>query len=453
MGLILLILLVGLETAYLILTLKRERVNTIIRKRRLVFRLAEMGVLMIAVLLPFGQKWRLFPVFTFLLGLSVFALIIFLIKRNRVGELKKTSGIIVSYVLCILCFVFLLIPAFLFTGYKGLPVSGRYHIGETSAILIDDSRIDPYSQDGSQREVPVHFYYPLTDDNHKEEYPLVLFSHGAFGYYQSNTSTYMELASNGYVVASLDHPHQAFFTKDSRGKTVIVDNNFLNTALTLDSVTDPEEQYNLYVQWMELRTGDMNFVLDEVKKACEAGKSGTSWVVSGRDTEQIQAVLEITDISRIGLMGHSMGGATAVELGRQRSDISAVIDIDGTMLGEYTGFENQELLIRDEAYTVPILEFNNWESYLELKEHIRQGGSYPNEVLISGASEGFTTTIRGTKHMDFTDLPLLSPILGKMLGSGERSTQETMSIVNKTVLTFFNCYLKGDGVFSVQESY
>jgi len=148
-----------------------------------------------------------------------------------------------------------------------------------------------------------------------------------------------------------------------------------------------------------------------------------------------------------------MGGATAVELGRQRSDISAVIDIDGTMLGEYTGFENQELLIRDEAYTVPILEFNNWESYLELKEHIRQGGSYPNEVLISGASEGFTTTIRGTKHMDFTDLPLLSPILGKMLGSGDRSTQETMSIVNKTVLTFFNCYLKGDGVFSVQESY
>ena len=34
--------------------------------------------------------------------------------------------------------------------------------------------------------------------------PVVLFSHGAFGYYQSNISTYMELASNGYVVISLD---------------------------------------------------------------------------------------------------------------------------------------------------------------------------------------------------------------------------------------------------------
>jgi hypothetical protein len=55
--------------------------------------------------------------------------------------------------------------------------------------------------------------------------------------------------------------------------------------------------------------------------------------------------------------------------------------------------------------------------------------------------------------MDFTDLPLLSPYLGNMLGSGERSTEETMTIVNSLVLSFFDCYLKGEGVFTVQDSY
>ena len=55
--------------------------------------------------------------------------------------------------------------------------------------------------------------------------------------------------------------------------------------------------------------------------------------------------------------------------------------------------------------------------------------------------------------MDFTDLPLLSPTLGKLLGSGERSTEETLGIVNSLVLSFFNCYLKGEGVFTAQGIY
>ena len=69
------------------------------------------------------------------------------------------------------------------------------------------------------------------------------------------------------------------------------------------------------------------------------------------------------------------------------------------------------------------------------------------------ASHGFSTTIRDTLHMDYTDLPLLSPTLGNMLGSGERDTKETMTIVNSLVREFFDCYLKGEGEFTVQDSY
>ena len=152
-------------------------------------------------------------------------------------------------------------------------------------------------------------------------------------------------------------------------------------------------------------------------------------------------------------MGHSMGGATSVELGRQRRDISAVIDIDGTMLGEYNGAENGKLTFREDPFPVPVLEFCGWDQYNKVQESLAQGERYPNDVLIRSASAGFFTTIRDTKHMDFTDLPLFSPFLGRKLGKGERDTAEAMAIVNSLVLKFLNCYLKGEGVFTVQKIY
>jgi pimeloyl-ACP methyl ester carboxylesterase len=229
--------------------------------------------------------------------------------------------------------------------------------------------------------------------------------------------------------------------------------DFINTALNLNGMEDRGVQVALYREWMALRTADMNFAVDEIKTAAQTGAADESWYISEKEGGAIQAVLGMTDVSRIGLMGHSMGGATAVELGRERSDINAVIDLDGTMLGEYVGVENGEMLVRDDPYTVPVLDLNNWESYNNNEEYIARGFPYPNVEVVGHAAEGFSVGIRDSRHMDFTDLPLLSPFLGKMLGSGERSTEETMTIVNSLVLSFFNSYLKGEGVFTAQELY
>ena len=152
-------------------------------------------------------------------------------------------------------------------------------------------------------------------------------------------------------------------------------------------------------------------------------------------------------------MGHSLGGAASVQVGRERSDISSVIDLDGTMLGEYLGVENGDYVVNAEPYMVPLLEFANWEQYNDRKDYLSLGYVYPNEVLLSNAGECYYVTVRDTLHMDFTDLPLLSPILGKILGSGERGCEETMNIVNGLVRDFFNYTLKGKGAFSLKEIY
>lgn len=451
---ILFVLLAALEIVLAVKGRGKEKDKNTWLKNRLLVRTAELVIGLIALLLPFGQNWRFVPLLGFLAVLEIIALLKWLGGRKGENAEKKTGSAVSNCVFSILFLGLMLVPAFVFTGYNGLPVSGPHPVAETSAILIDSSRTDPFEQDGSFREVPVHFYYPA-DAAEGESFPLVVFSHGAFGYYQSNTSTYMELASNGYVVAALDHPHHAFFTRDTAGKMVLVDPGFFRTAMGANGDPNDNAEANLAVfrEWMELRTADMNFTVDTLKAAGISSSLDSAWFLPENNADTILSVLKSADLTKIGLMGHSMGGATAVQLGRERGDVSAVIDLDGTMLGEYTGVENGKLTIREEVYPLPVLEFNNWETYNDRREYLAQGGRYPNDELIRGAAEGYAVTIRDTLHMDFTDLPLLSPALGKMLGSGERSCEETMGIVNGLVRDFFDHTLKGEGAFSAQEVY
>ena len=449
-ALIVLVLLAGLEIALAVKGRGKEKKTWL--NDRLLVRAGELAVVLIALLIV-KQSWRLAPLLVFLAVLTLIALLKWLAGRKKDGGEKKTGAAVACCVLSILFIGLFLLPAAIFTGYSGLPVSGPHPIKQASAILVDGSRADPYEQGGSFREVPVHFYYP-GDAAEGERFPLVVFSHGAFGYYESNSSTYMELVSNGYVVVALDHPHHAFFARNSSGGLVLFDQGFFRDAVTAgDPNEDAEKNFAMYTAWMSLRTGDMNFVLDSLEAAGSSGSLDEAWFLSDSDAETILSILKMTDLTKIGLMGHSMGGATAVELGRERSDISAVVDLDGTMLGEYTGVENDKLSIREEPYPLPVLDFDNWESYNDRKEYLVQGYRYPNNELRQNSREVYSVAIRDARHMDFTDLPLFSPFLGRMFGSGERDKAEIMTIVNGLVLDFFNDTLKGEGVFSAREIY
>ncbi|MBP3611271.1 MAG: hypothetical protein J6J42_13165 [Lachnospiraceae bacterium] len=398
-------------------------------------------------------------------------------ESNEKGRKKRPRKalIIAGSIVLLLAAVIILVPKLLFTDYEGLPTTGPYGVKQVSAILVDEKRLETFEDDGSYREVPVYFYYPDVTDSaagEQEEFPLVIFSHGAFGYYQSNTSTYMELASHGYVVISLDHPYHSFFTKDTEGKTITVNTEFLQQVMYInENGTAEDEIIALSHEWLELRLGDMDFALDSVKQAKTlltgtwketAGAAGASqaeenrlpdyWFVNGDSaTEQeILAVLSMTDIEHIGLMGHSLGGATSVTLGRTRDDIDAVIDLDGTMLGEEFGFTNGEYEFYEEAYPVPLLAVNNEEHHWEGRE---VETLYVNRVVLENAVDARYTYFKGSGHMNFTDLPLFSPALASLLGTGEVDARECIITMNEVILDFFQCYLKDRGEVTVKECY
>ena len=377
-------------------------------------------------------------------------------NNNKKKSRKKIVFIILGSIAAVLVLAILLIPKLLFTGYEGLPTTGPYDVKQVSAILVDESRVETFETDGSNREVPVYFYYPdIKGEAADNSFPLVIFSHGAFGYYQSNTSTYMELASHGYVVISLDHPYHSFFTKDTNGKTIIVNPKFMQEVMYINENGTPEQEIiELSHSWLDIRTADINFVLDCVKAAMAAQEETTlpvCWFVDSEVfIEEILSVLSMTDTEHIGLMGHSMGGAASVTVGRTREDIDAVIDLDGTMLGEQFSYINGVYDFYDEAYPVPLLSVSNEAHYFDGQE---LADWYVNSWVLANAKDAKYTYFKGSGHMNFTDLPLFSPALANMLGVGGVNPEECVLKMNQLVLEYFNCYLKNTGEVTVNESY
>lgn len=343
--------------------------------------------------------------------------------------------VIVVGIVTIVALAAVLLKSKLFPPYEGLPVSGNHAIETMTFTWEDENRIETYSDTGENRSLTVGFWYPAEVG----QYPLVVFSHGAFGVIDSNYSTYTELASNGYVVASIGHPYHAMYVEDVNGKTTFVDMEFFKQVNADNGGEYSEEaerrQYELSKEWMELRSADMNFVLDTILEKSSA------------DDADKEKVFTIIDTDKIGLMGHSMGGATAVQLGRERDDITAVIDLEGTMLGEYVGFQNGYEVYNEEVYPIPVLDVNSQAVRADIAEMEAEhpGWKYVNDYLGENAVDYREVIFHGAGHLNYTDLPLIAPPLAAMLGVGDVDAAECLKNVNEVVLNYFNFYLKEEG--------
>ena len=456
MTILLLAVLIVTEIAFLIAEISPSSEKRDWNKKRLFTDLIELGAFAVMLLLPdIDISFRFMGLLFILMIRLAFAAVGYLIGRKNTKQ-KTKAGKTVSLFLSVMMFVSALTPAFLFKDYKGRPLTGQYKPTTCTAILTDTSRTEQFEQDGSAREVPVHLFYPAEAENITDHsLPLVIFSHGAFGWYQSNMSAYLELASNGYVVASIEHPYHSLFTHDTSGKLIMVDSQFLQSALTMGNSetedTEREEVFRTEKEWIELRIADMNFAVDTLKSAASSNDF-SAWTFIEGYTEQFEMAARLIDTERIGLMGHSLGGATAVTVGR-RDDISAVIDIDGTMLGEQKDYKDGKYIINEEPYTTPLLDIYNERHHSDTIEARDIGYIYANNTVLDNAENAHQTYFVGAGHMNFTDLPLISPFLADKLGTGEIEPEQCTDTLNKLILDFFNCYLKGQGEFSVQEHY
>lgn len=347
----------------------------------------------------------------------------------------KKRNIVLLIVAAIIVLSVIITPKVLFPKYETPKVTGNHEVCVTMDTWEDETRKETYSKEDENRSVTVKFWYPKEEGS----YPLVVFSHGSTGVIDSNMSTCTELASNGYVVVAIGHPYQAMVVEDVNGKKTFIDGDFFNQVMTDNGSDEPEHERAVYEnsqEWMKIRTGDVNFVLDTIIEKC--------------NTQEADVFRKI-NLDKIGLFGHSLGGATVVAVGRQRDDIDAVIDLEGTMLGEYTGYENNEYIFNQDSYPIPLLDVNSDTVY----ESIKMSGDreYVNFYVGENAKDFSEVVIHNIAHLNYTDLPLASPILAKMLGTGDADAMECIETVNDMVRQYFDYYLKDAEELLIEEEY
>lgn len=341
--------------------------------------------------------------------------------------LRKSNHVPAGYICAALSLILLICIGWLLLFPKVTPIetTGEYQIKHEDCFYTDTSRLETYADDGSYRELPVSFWYPAKCQE-PQSCPLVVFSHGSFGMKDSNETLYRELASHGYVVCSIDHTYQCFSTKLSNGKTIRLSGEFMK-EIAADSPQDkPEQSLPHFEKWMNIRTGDINFVLDTVIEKVSEESSELS-------------VYDLADTSRICVMGHSLGGSAALGVGRQRDNIAAVISLEAPFLCDIQGVDGDGNFIFEQSeYPVPVLNVYSDASW----EHLREWKQYgENARLLDMESDDIQNVyLSGIGHFSLTDLSLSSPFLTFIFDGFKTNNtpQETLKKINEICLEFLD---------------
>lgn len=438
LGIIIFILLILLETGFMILSLIKK---SNLKKEKYIARIALFTIYILLVISPiitWSFRWILMGLF---LGIQALAGILILIGKKEKTSFKKRKVILVGFCRGLVIWIAVL-PVLLFPQNNPILPTGDYTVGTVSYTWTDESREEYFTQEADNRNVTVQFWYPSNQAGQEGlaiegaqiasegKYPLVIFSHGAYGFRGSNKSTYIELASHGYIVCSIDHTYHAFITKQENGKSILVDRGFLNEVNKTQSGTDnAEETYEMGQKWLKLRKDDMAFVMDYIKKM---------ETLAGEKT-----LFQSIDLEHIGVFGHSLGGATAAQIGREEEEVDAVIVIDGTMMGEITDLEDGKELILKVPYPKPIMIMYNESHY---NDALKYQDDYANMIVYKDALDPYQVIIKGSGHLNFTDLPLFSPFLARQLGTGDVDARSCIKTMNEAILQFFDYYLKSSNV-------
>jgi len=226
--------------------------------------------------------------------------------------------------------------------------------------LVDATRSDPYLANGAKRELLVRFWYPtaLTQGCKPAQYtsagvwnylaqlegvtlpqiktnscqdasittgthPVVVFTHGYTGTFTDYTFLFEDLASRGYVVASVDHTFEATAVQfpDGRLATSVLGSHVADT-LQLDA-----RSTSLAVA---VRLSDLKFVMDELERLNASDKSPFAGKL---------------DMSRVALAGHSLGGTTALLGVELEPRFRAAIAMDAPAPGPLFGTTDKPILM------------------------------------------------------------------------------------------------------------
>ncbi len=332
-------------------------------------------------------------------------------------------------------------------------LTGSFGVGVRTMYLIDASRPENFTTDPADvREMMIQLWYPIetVDEGTRAEYmdyptfqwlkgrspiplvtipnnaylfvrphgrnetsiaegmfPLVVFSPGYDGVYQIYTSFIEDLVSHGFVVASINHPYVSGITVFPDGRTVGL----------AEVPTDAVERSAFFNMSLRSIAQDAKFVVDTLAEMNETDPM----------------FLGHFDLSKVGMYGHSFGGANTATCCYEDARFCAGLTLDGVF---YRNFIPGNI-------TVPML-FMFAEARLVDDATI---GYMWNHTI----EDTFKMSITGSTHYAFTDVgvllshlvPLIPP---RLLLFGSIAPKRMVNITRTYITVFFEVYLKGESL-------
>ena len=257
----------------------------------------------------------------------------------------------------------------------------------------------------------------------ERSYPVAIMRAGASAEIWKYSTLAEDLASNGYIVVGFDAPYRtnAVVFPDGRVRRRTPENN-----AELCEGQAPAQQELCVSRVMTAWTSDIGFVLDRLERLNGSDSSGK---FTGR-----------LDMTRVGVFGHSFGGATAAQFCHDDSRCKAGIDVDGAPFGS---------VVR-EGMDKPFLFL--------LSDHSHESGAESDRILANIQSiydrlpaEGrLRIAIRGADHFLFSDDGALLKshiVMGalRMVGILGIDGRRQLAVTAYCVHSFFDAYLKGAG--------
>ena len=238
-----------------------------------------------------------------------------------------------------------------------------------------------------------------------ESYPLVIFSHGLGGMRMQNTIQMEELASRGFIALAMDHPFDANITVFNDGSSADYRSAIIGKVTT-------EEFWNIRLPQINTRVEDVSFVLDHIQEIQVADDGFWSKI----------------DLERVGIMGHSFGGGTAIVASSRDTRLDACIALDGWLVPI-------EQSIIKKGLKVPFLFMGQtyWTNPV----------NYENlDTLIAASTASAEKLILdGTKHFDYSDTPQFNTASSKFGISGTMDLDELRILLNSRIVSFFELNL------------
>jgi predicted dienelactone hydrolase len=304
----------------------------------------------------------------------------------------------------------------------------QWFIDEWKASGIDECYI---------RNIKTNIYMNAPMKNSSTKYPILIYSPGFSCDRDSSVFTIQKLVEEGYIVITVGHIYETEFTVMPSGEIIEMLNDFKNIS---------SNSLNTWKELISIRKKDIIFLINQLDFI----------------NKQDEFLNNKLDLTKVGVIGFSLGSQACFEAAAEDSRIKAVVLFEGCLQNS-TVSEKVEageksytphLLIKRHAssHKIRVDECYSWYKDMEdsvlaekrVKEAIEQA------CIITKTQKDLYEYIKGyksfvkinhSKHMTFSDIPILQNKEYEECLGGQLLINKAYKIISEVALRFFNEFL------------